>query len=208
VAVARFVLVHGAWHGAWCFAELIGELEGRGHAAEAVDLPCDQVGLTQLDYAALVGPRPTSVVVGHSLGGQTIPHVEAGLRVYLAALLPVDDLTGCFSPGFGGTVRDDLDRSFWPDADVCAAQMYPDCTRERSDWAFARLRPQARINTTPARFGPADVVLATMRDAAIDPAWQVRTAEAHGARLLELDTGHSPFFTHPAELAELLGSLT
>jgi len=205
--VASYVLVHGAWHGAWCFAELVGELEARGHNAEAVDLPCDRVGLTQLDYAAVVGPRPESIVVGHSLGGQTIPHVEARLRVYLAALLPVEDTSECFAPGFSGTLRDELDRSYWPDADTCATKMYPDCSRERSDRAFERLRRQARIATAAAPFGPDDVVVATLRDAAIDPAWQVRTAQTHGARILELDTGHSPFFTHPAVLAELLSSL-
>jgi hypothetical protein len=207
--VAGFVLVHGAWHGAWCFAELIGELEARGHTAEAVDLPCDQVGLTQLDYAAVIGPRRDSIVVGHSLGGQTIPHVEARLRVYLGALLPVDGAApDCFVPGFGGWLRDELDRSYWPDPDTCAASMYPDCTLGRANWAFAQLRPQAPIVAAPAPFGSGDVVVATLRDAAIDPAWQVRTGQAHGARILELDTGHSPFFTHPAVLAELLSSLT
>jgi hypothetical protein len=206
--VASYVLVHGAWHGAWCFAELVGELEARGHEAEAIDLPCDRVGPTQLDYAAVVGPRPDAILVGHSLGGQTIPHVEARLRVYLGAVLPVERPSPeCFAPGFEGTLRDDLGRSYWPDADTCAARMYPDCTRERSDWAFARLRPQAAISFVAAPFGPADVVIATMRDAAIDPGWQVRTAEEHGARFVELDAGHSPFFTQPGELAELLSSL-
>jgi hypothetical protein len=206
--VAGFVLVHGAWHGAWCFAEVVDELGARGHTAEAVDLPCDRVGLTQLDYAAIVGPRPDSIVVGHSLGGQTIPHVEARRRVYLGALLPVDGAApDCFAPGFGGFLRDDLERSYWPDADTCATRMYPDCTRERAEWAFAQLRPQAPTSAAAAPFGADDVVVATLRDAAIDPAWQVRTAQTHGARILELDTGHSPFFTHPAVLAELLSSL-
>jgi pimeloyl-ACP methyl ester carboxylesterase len=33
------VLVHGAWHGAWCWAALQAELENRGIASLAVDLP-------------------------------------------------------------------------------------------------------------------------------------------------------------------------
>src|SRR5262245_47908496 len=111
--MARFVLVHGAWHGAWCFSELIRELEARGHAAAAVDLPCDQNGLTQHDYARLIGPQPDAIVVGHSLGCQTIPHVAARTRVYVGGLLPV---VPTFAPTMPGTVRDDLDRSYWPDA--------------------------------------------------------------------------------------------
>ena len=56
--------------------------------------------------------------------------------------------------------------------------MYPDCTRERSDWAFAQLRPQARIAGEAAPFGEGDVVIATLRDAAIDPDWQIATARS------------------------------
>jgi pimeloyl-ACP methyl ester carboxylesterase len=206
--MARFVLVHGAWHGAWCFADVVQELEERGHAAEAVDLPCDVPGLTQHDYAALIGPQPDAILVGHSLGAQTIPHVTARRRVYLGGLLPVAGAYDeAFAEGFGGTVRDELDRSYWPDADTCAAFMYPDCTREQSDRAFAQLRRQARISGEPAPFGEGDVVIVTLRDAAIDPAWQLRTARAYGARIVELDSGHSPFLTQPYELADVLDAL-
>jgi pimeloyl-ACP methyl ester carboxylesterase len=206
--VARFVLVHGAWHGAWCFRYVVEELEARGHEALAVDLPCDTVGLTQDDYAVLVGPQPDAVLVGHSMGAQTIALLEAATRVYLGGVLPVEDASpACFVPGFGGAVRDELDRSYWPDADVCAERLYPDCTRAQSDWAFARLRPQARIAFRAAPFGAGDVVIATMRDRAIDPHWQVAQARRHGATLIELDSGHSPFFTQPGELAEILTTL-
>jgi pimeloyl-ACP methyl ester carboxylesterase len=206
--MARFVLVHGAWHGPWCFEWVVEGLEQRGHEAAAVELPCEEVGLDLHAYARVVGPQHDAIVVGHSLGGLTIAHVPARRRVYLAALVPVENLwRDAFAAGFGGAVRDELDRSYWPDADTCAARLYPDCTREQSDWAFARLRRQARIEPLTAQFGAGDVVVATMRDAAVDPAWQVRTAKAHGAELVELDAGHSPFLTQPDELAALLASL-
>jgi hypothetical protein len=75
------------------------------------------------------------------------------------------------------------------------------------DWAFPQLRRQARLEPIPAPFGPGDVVIATLHDAAIDPDWQIQTARSHGARLIELDSGHSPFLTQPAELANILSSL-
>src|SRR5690606_24155583 len=34
-----FVLVHGAWHGAWCWSRITGALEAMGHRALAIDLP-------------------------------------------------------------------------------------------------------------------------------------------------------------------------
>lgn len=206
--MARFLLVHGAWHGGWCFEALQRELEARGHAVEAPDLPCDQVGLTQLDYARMLGPQPDAVVVGHSLGGLTIPFVEARVRVYLAALLPVAELDdAAFADGFGGFLRDEQGRSYWPDGDTAFAKLYPDCTRAQSDDAFGRLRRQALIDLMVQPVSERDVVIATLRDAAIDPEWQQRAARAHSARVLPLEAGHSPFFTHPAELAELLDSV-
>jgi pimeloyl-ACP methyl ester carboxylesterase len=206
--MARFVLVHGAWHGGWCFGRLAQELRARGHVVKAPDLPSDTVGLDQRDYAALVGPQPDAIVLGHSLGAQTVGHLEARRRVYLGGVLPVvDRASEAFMPGFGGFVRDDQGRSYWPDADTAAARLFADCERAQADWAFARLRPQAAFDAIRTSLGPEDVVLATMRDAAIDPVWQVATARAHGARLIELDAGHFPFFTQPDALADVLSSL-
>jgi Alpha/beta hydrolase family len=206
--VARFLLVHGAWHGGWCFEALRHELERRGHAVEAPDLPCEEVGLTQLDYARELGPQPDAVVLGHSLAGLTIPFVEARVRIFLAALLPIDRLwDGAFAEGFGGTVRDELGRSYWPDSDIAYAKLYPDCTRAQSDAAFVRLRPQAPIDPMVRQGSDRDVVIATLRDAAIDPAWQVSAGSAYAGQVLTLDAGHSPFFTHPIELADLLDSV-
>jgi pimeloyl-ACP methyl ester carboxylesterase len=207
--MARFVLVHGGWHGGWCFRWLAKELADRGHDVTTPDLPCDEIGRTPLDYAQTIGPQPDAIVVGHSLGGFTIPHVAARARVYLGALPPLgrSEIDECFAEGFGGTVRDTLGRSYWPDADTAAARMYRDCSRAQSDWAFAQLRPQARLEPVPAAFGKDDVVIATLRDAAVDPGWQIRTARTHGARVIELDSGHSPFFTQPDELADMLSSL-
>ncbi len=207
--MARFVLVHGGWHGGWCFRWLAQELVDRGHEVAAPDLACEEVGLTPLDYAREVGPQPDAIVVGHSLAGFTIPYIDARARVYLAALPPLQrrDVNEAFVEDFGGTVHDSSGRSYWPDADTAATRLYPDCPRTQSDWAFPQLRRQARLEPIPAAFGPGDVVIATLRDAAISADWQIRTARAHGARLIELDSGHSPFLTQPAELANILSSL-
>jgi len=202
-------VVHGGWHGGWCFRRLAQELEDRGHEVEAPDLPCEKVGLTPLDYARAVGPQPDAIVVGHSLAGFTIPYIEARARVYVAALPPLErcEVNEAFVESFRGAVRDTSGRSYWPDADTAAARMYPDCSRTQSDWAFRQLRRQARLEPIPAPFGPRDVVIATLDDAAIEPNWQIHTARTHGARVINMDSGHSPFLTQPDELAEILDLL-
>jgi len=113
-------------------------------------------------------------VIGHSLAGFTLPHIEAGLRVYLAALTPLErrEINAAFAEGFGGVVHDTDGRTYWPDADTAAARMYPDCSRAQSDWAFPQLRRQARLEPIPAPFGPGYVVIATLQDAAVDPDWR------------------------------------
>lgn len=37
--MANFVLVHGSWHGAWCWYKVVPRLVAQGHRAIAVDLP-------------------------------------------------------------------------------------------------------------------------------------------------------------------------
>ncbi len=82
------VLVHGAWHGGWCFEALQAELAERGIGSVAPDLPahgadagapCDLAG----DAAAIVRVlravgRP-SVLMGHSYGGLVITEAIAQL---------------------------------------------------------------------------------------------------------------------------------
>jgi pimeloyl-ACP methyl ester carboxylesterase len=207
--MARFAFVHGAWHGGWCWERVTAELERRGHETWAPDLPCEQVGLTVHDYAAAVGPQPGGVVVGHSLGGLTIPFVEAAVTVFVAAIVPFGRETYAgLSPSFTGAERDSLDRSYWPDAAVTHAKLYPELDEAEAVWAFERLRPQAWLG--PAEGLPAGswTSIVCSRDRAIRPAWQRRMArEVLGVEPIELDAGHSPFLTHPAELATILESL-
>lgn len=37
--MTAFVLVHGSWHGAWCWDRVKQRLVGNGHEVDAVTLP-------------------------------------------------------------------------------------------------------------------------------------------------------------------------
>lgn len=110
--MANYVLVHGAWHGAWCWAEVVRRLERKGHSCRTVDLPGTSddarsvTGVTLQDcadrVAEAVGDQPDGPawLVGHSMGGMVIAQAAeqvsdrlAGL-VYVTAFLPVDGQTG------------------------------------------------------------------------------------------------------------------
>jgi pimeloyl-ACP methyl ester carboxylesterase len=203
--MTRFLLVHGAWGGGWVWDEVTAALSERGHSVEAPDLPCEELELTQLDYAAFLGPHGDAIVVGHSLAGQTIAHVDAAMRVYVGGIVPtVHRLSAAFTPTFGGMERDDDGRSYWPDVDVAHERLFPDCTREQVEAVLPRMRRQAPIGALRADLGPGDVVIVTARDDVISPDWQ----RAQPLRSLEIDAGHWPMLTHAVELAALLDSLS
>lgn len=82
------VLVHGAWHDAWCWAMLQAELDRRGLASYALDLPGHGVApepLTDLygDAACVAEAVQRAgedvIVVGHSYGGAVVGEAVARL---------------------------------------------------------------------------------------------------------------------------------
>lgn len=105
--MSTYVLVHGAWHGAWCWHRVTPLLEDAGHVVIAPDLPghgidaTPSAGLTLHDQAQAVcevleQQDDPVVLVGHSSGGAVITQAaehrpDAVERlVYLSAFLPPD----------------------------------------------------------------------------------------------------------------------
>ena len=81
--MATFILVHGAWHGAWCWRKIIPLLEKAGHNVLAPDLPgrgSNPVPMSEISFqlcvqhvCQLIDSQDEPVIlVGHSLGGCTI----------------------------------------------------------------------------------------------------------------------------------------
>lgn len=92
-----FGLVHGSWQGAWVWGPLIQQLEQMGHRGVAVDMPAHDIDAGAAEYAgtiveALSDVTDDVVLVGHSLGGLSIPLVTARRPVkalaFLAAGIP------------------------------------------------------------------------------------------------------------------------
>jgi pimeloyl-ACP methyl ester carboxylesterase len=107
--MANFVLVHGAWHGGWCWSRTVPPLRRAGHEVfaptltglgERVHLASADVNLdTHVDDVMGViecEELDDVVLVGHSYGGMVITGVaaRAGARidtlVYLDAFVPED----------------------------------------------------------------------------------------------------------------------
>lgn len=104
---ATFVLIHGAWQGAWAWQRVIPLLAARGHGAAAIDLPGnghddtppgDVTTMLYAEHVAAIiddiaGPV---IVVGHSMGGTVAAQVcelrpeRIDVAIYLCAFLLPD----------------------------------------------------------------------------------------------------------------------
>jgi thioesterase domain-containing protein len=231
--VTTFGLVHGAWHGAWCWDLLHDELRHRGHDVVAADLPCDDPAAGAEAYAqvmlrALDGAGPDVVLVGHSLGCLTVPVVAERLAaldrpvrrmVLLAPLLPRPgrsfneqraDEPDRMMPGLdAGQIRHDDGSTTWqPPAAI--ATMYPDAPPPLAEWAARRLRRQHWLvlrEVSPLKAWPAgDVsVIACGSDGVVNPDWVRRVARVRfGDEAYVLPGDHSPFLARPRQLADLI----
>jgi pimeloyl-ACP methyl ester carboxylesterase len=229
--VASFGFVHGAFHGAWCWEPLTTVLEELGHRTFTVDLPTEDAAAGAAEYAAaavnaFAEAGDDLIVVGHSLGGLTIPLLPAerpvARLVFLCAMVarpgqPQDQVMQAEpdmiipGPEGGAYVGDDGVVRFH--ADGAKQWFFSDCTPEQADWAAAQLRGQCWTiaqEVSPLTVWPdvpSDYVIG-VHDVCINPEWSRRVArDVLGVEPFELDAGHSPFFSATQDLADLLISL-
>jgi len=96
--MTTYVLVHGAWHGGWCWHRVAAHLERASHRVVAPDLkslgrdrtPPNQVSLADWadQIASLAKSEPDPVVlVGHSFGGTVISEVAERIPEHLRSLV-------------------------------------------------------------------------------------------------------------------------
>jgi pimeloyl-ACP methyl ester carboxylesterase len=228
--MTTFALIHGAWHGGWCFERLAAELEARGHAVVAPDLPCEDIEAGAEDYARVVvgalGEADDIVVAAHSLGGLTAPLVAVRRPVrhlvLLCAFVPEPGLSlldqierdAPFASAYGSAMRsDDEGRTAWADDARFAELVCGDASVQDARAAFARLRPQARPpirETTPLKAWP-DVPTTSVvarEDRMIRPDWSRAVArERFRVDPIEIDGDHSPALSRAGELAAILQSV-
>lgn len=103
----NLLLVHGAWHGAWCWTKTVEALGTKGIRATAIDLPGHKRGNRAgwrisfrhyIDAVCATARKlePPIVLAGHSMGGMIItaaaeaePELFSSL-IYVTAFLPSD----------------------------------------------------------------------------------------------------------------------
>lgn len=230
-SMSVYAMVHGGWHGAWCWERLTPELQALGHRVIAMDLPIEDSAATFDDYANIVCAATKDVsdenlvLVGHSMGGQTIPLVAARRRlsrlVYLCGVPPIPgrtflqlmaDESDMLNPGYtlGLGEKDSEGRRGWVDKELARIHLYSDCDERTVSTAFTRLRRQSLAPykvpcSLPAYPDVATSYIVCAQDRMVSPDWSRRIA--HGwlsADIIEMPGSHSPFLSRPRDLAAVL----
>ena len=231
---AHFVLVHGAWHGAWAWYKTKTQLELLGNTVTVVDLPSHGIDRTPPetvsldDYVnrvveAIDDAGEPVILVGHSLAGIVISQAAEARPdavdklVYLAALLLQD----------GQSVFDII--ALAPDAPLVADMILGngtvDVNRDAAADLFYNLSPQADItlaaslmvanplypmvtpiSITEENFGSVPrYYIATTDDNTIPSDMQTYMYTAMPCdEVFTIHSDHSPFFSRPALLTAVL----
>jgi pimeloyl-ACP methyl ester carboxylesterase len=211
--MATFVLIHGAGDVGWYWHLVEAELRDRGHDVVAPDLPCEDDAAGVAEYADAVvdaiGEQADLAVVAQSFGGFTAPLVcdrlPVGLLVLVAPMIPAP---GEAPADYWANTRydeeshehyDDEIELFYQDVPLELAVEALKKGRTQSESRMSESSPMKAWPNVPIR------VLLCRDDRLFPPAYIRRVArERLGITPDEIDGGHTPALSRPAELASRL----
>jgi pimeloyl-ACP methyl ester carboxylesterase len=227
--MATYVLIHGAYQGAWIWKPVVSRLREAGQVVHALTLDGCAERAHLLRRGITVGTHAHEVtqflfyedlddivLVGTSSGGMVVQKVAELARARIGRLVFVDALA--LMPGERvdeivkrATPNETTDIATGPTRADAESRLFRDLEAPTRAWALARITPhpvaalEAPMESTTfwEQSWRATVILCRR---AVNPpeAHQRRTAERLKAQWHELDTGHYPMLSAPDDLARRL----
>jgi len=225
-----FVLVHGAWHGAWCWRKILPSLWAKGHRAFAVTLTgvgerahlmTSSIRLaTHIDdvLAVIETEELTRVVlVGHSYAGLLITAVADRYAERIVRLVYLDAIIARSGESWSSSHDENARQARRKDIAQGGTLQPPPATAygltgEDAAWVDRRQRPHpGGVYEDVLHFDEARVAsLARTFVDCTSPALPTiaksrqRVRSEPGWQVIEIATGHDPMISAPAQLLDIL----
>ena len=229
-----FVLVHGGFHGAWCWDKLKPLMEKKGFRVITPDHTGQ--GKELYNYTDNIGAllekqeRPV-MLLGHSSGGMVItelakkyPGKIKGL-IYLSAFLLPEGMSppeimrnDTVSLMSSSLITDESNGTISVDKKKAKQLFYADCEDAIAQWAIDRLSPEPVVPMGNKKPGQKNMVspqpiprfyIETLNDNALGISSQRHMQTLSSCdKIYTLSSGHSPFLSQPAKLATVLTEIS
>jgi pimeloyl-ACP methyl ester carboxylesterase len=227
--MATFVLVHGAWHGGWCWADTAAELRAAGHevhtptssgVAERASLAPHTDLQTHVDELAgflYFNDLREVTLVGHSYGGLVISGAAATTAPRLERLVYLDAFIAADGQSMYDLLRPER-RKVYDEATADGLIASPKAelfgvTGARGVWTDDRLTGQPeRTWKQPLKLAsepplPRQYIRCTQGP--LTPSFSgfaTRLRDTAHWDVIDFDSGHDAMITHPLDLAAALAT--
>lgn len=222
--MSTFVLVHGAWHGSWCWKRVRRELQRRGHEvftptltglADRSHLLTPHVTLEThiLDVANLIEWEELDQVVlcGHSYAGAVVAGVADRLPQRIRSLVYLDAFIPKNGQGLSDSIPAERVEQGWRVRPITAERF---CVNPADrGWVDRQCTPQSiecwlqpsKLDGEHARIATILYVLARGWGGEHPPFdAHYREALANGWKTIEVQCGHDVMLDEPTQLADIL----
>jgi pimeloyl-ACP methyl ester carboxylesterase len=232
--MSAYVLIHGAWHGGWCWKRVAKILRAAGHevfapsltgSGERKHLLSPSVGMDTYvaDIVNLIEYEELDdvVLVGHSAAGAAVSKAAETVHDRLKALVYLDSVVlpsgksmfDVFPEQWidqmrGAAEKDGGNNAAPPEKPMMYGFFASDCTDEDKAWVLRMATAQPlkpyEDKVDLDKFYGLDISKTYINCKQSQGGLPGKVAEKLGLRYVEMDSGHDPMVSQPEELAEIL----
>ncbi len=230
----KYILVHGAWQGGWCWEFLAKELQKQGHTVSCPDLPGhgkNSFPLSKVTYDIYyqsledeIKRSDNVIIVAHSMSGILAAplldkHSERISHLFLIAAFVAQNGQSLLDIAIAGgpseipnlLLTDEENKTQSLDLSKAKKALYHDCPSEIAEWAIEQLQPSPMEPfirpiywKDSGKTKAKRTYIVCEKDRDVHFTTQLGIVKNYPCKIINLKSGHFPFLSNPKQLADIL----